>query len=157
MQVVAAGVEGYRSARQHRKRGFPPRDGLCKVAHVAHVLVVDDDADSREGLARLLSKRGHHTEAVPNGREALAVLTRSSPPDMVILDLRMPEMDGVMFLEVLRSYLRLQNMPVVLLTAYPESADVERVKRLGVLEVFRKADDFNVVLDAVDRHVNAAR
>jgi CheY-like chemotaxis protein len=127
----------------------------CNVADVAHVLVVDDDADSREGLARLLVKRGHQAEAVPNGREALSVLTRKTPPDIVVLDLRMPEMDGVMFLEVLRSYLRLQNTPVVLLTAYPESPDVERVKRLGVLEVFRKADDFNVVLDAVDRHVNA--
>jgi CheY-like chemotaxis protein len=128
---------------------------LCNVADVAHVLVVDDDADSREGLARLLTKRGHQTEAAPNGREALAVLTRTSPPDIVVLDLRMPEMDGVMFLEVLRSYLRLQNMPVILLTAYPESPDVERVKRLGVRDVFRKADSFNVVLDAIDRYVNA--
>jgi CheY-like chemotaxis protein len=128
---------------------------MCNVPHVAHVLVVDDDADSREGLARLLAKRGHQAEAVPNGREALSVLTRKMPPDIVVLDLRMPEMDGVMFLEVLRSYLRLQSMPVLLLTAYPESPDIERVKRLGVLDVFRKADDFNVVLDAVDRHVGA--
>jgi CheY-like chemotaxis protein len=118
---------------------------------VAHILVVDDDADSRDGLARLLRKRGHQASAAPNGRDALAALTRKVPPDLVVLDLRMPEMDGVMFLEVLRSYLRLQNVPVLLMTAYPESPDIDRAKRLGVLEVFRKADDFNALLDSVDR------
>ena len=123
---------------------------------MAHILVVDDDADSRDGLAGLLRKRGHQPTAAPNGRDALAVLTRKIPPDLVVLDLRMPEMDGVMFLEVLRSYLRLQNVPVMLMTAYPESPDVERAKRLGVLEVFRKGDNFIGLLDAVDRHAKPA-
>ena len=118
---------------------------------MAHVLVVDDDVDSGDGLVRLLRRRGHRAVALPNGREALAVLMGATP-DLIVLDLRMPHMDGMMLLDVMRSYLRLQQVPVVLLTAYPESPDVGRARELGVREVFRKGDDFTGVLDAVDRH-----
>ena len=120
---------------------------------MAHVLVVDDEADSREALSRLVQRRGHRTTSVPNGRDALAVLT-SATPDLIVLDLRMPQMDGIMFLEVVRSYLRLQTIPVLIMTAYPESPDLARAKALGVRGVFAKGEgDFNKLLDAVDREV----
>ena len=119
---------------------------------MAHVLVVDDDLDSGEGLARLLRRRGHRATALPNGREALAVLMGATP-DLIVLDLRMPQMDGLMFLDVVRSYLRLQHVPVLLLTAYADSADVSRAKDLGVRGVFRKGEGFESLLDAVDATV----
>jgi CheY-like chemotaxis protein len=122
---------------------------------MAHVLVVDDDLDSGDGLVRLLRKRGHRATAAPNGREALALLMGVTP-DLIVLDLRMPLMDGPMFLDVMRSYMRLQGIPVMLLTAYPESADVARAKALGVTQVFRKGEDFNVLLDAVDRQLGSS-
>jgi CheY-like chemotaxis protein len=74
---------------------------------------------------------------VPNGREALAhVLTRM--PDVVVLDLLMPEMDGPSFLEVVRSYLRIQALPVVVWTALVESPMVERARALKVNSVLAK-------------------
>ena len=122
-----------------------------------HILVVDDDPDSREALSRMLERRGHHTTSVPNGREALAVLT-SSAPDLIVLDLRMPQMDGIMFLDVLRSYLRLQHIPVLLMTAYSESPELTRAEALGIRATFPKGEgDFNELLDAVDREVGPAR
>ena len=120
---------------------------------MAHVLVVDDEADSREALSRLVQRRGHRTTSVPNGRDALAVLT-SATPDLIVLDLRMPQMDGIMFLEVVRSYLRLQTIPVFIMTAYPESPDLSRAKALGVRGVFAKGEgDFTKLLDAIDHEV----
>ena len=120
---------------------------------VAHLLVVDDDADSREALSRILRRRGYRVTSVPNGRDALAVLTNSGP-DLIVLDLRMPQMDGMMFLDVVRSYLRLQHIPVLLLTAYPESPELSRAEALGVRGTFTKGEgDLNQLLDAIDAEV----
>ena len=120
---------------------------------VAHLLVVDDDADSREALSRILRRRGYRVTSVPNGRDALAVLT-SSTPDLIVLDLRMPQMDGIMFLDVVRSYLRLQTIPVLLMTAYPESPELTRATALGIRATFTKGEgDLTRLLDAVDAEV----
>src|SRR3954469_15628487 len=123
---------------------------------MSQVLVVDDDLDSGDGLARMLRKRGHHATAVPNGREALATLMGMTP-DAIVLDMRMPMMDGAMFLDVVRSYLRLQNIPVLLFTAYPDGPEVDRAKRLGVRGVYQKGQDFTPILDAVEEAVASAR
>src|ERR1041385_998762 len=101
------------------------------------ILIVDDTPDSGELLARFLESSGHEVASVPNGREALArVIT--NPPDVILLDLIMPEMDGPSFLEVIRSYLRLQSLPVVVLTAHQESPMIERVQHLKVNAVLVK-------------------
>ena len=59
-------------------------------------------------------------------------------PDIVVLDLMMPEMDGASFLEVVRSYLRIQSLPVVVLTALTDSPMIERVQALKVNSVLLK-------------------
>ncbi len=101
--------------------------------------------------------RGHRATSVPNGRDALAVLT-SATPDLIVLDLRMPQMDGMMFLEVVRSYLRLQHIPVLIMTAYPESPDLSRARALGVRGIFAKGEgDFTKLLDAVEREAGVLR
>src|SRR5437868_5941207 len=85
---------------------------------MANILIVDDDADARESLAVLLRDSGHTATCVPNGREALARVL-ADVPDVVLLDLLMPDMDGPSFLEVVRSYLRIQSLPVVVFTCPP--------------------------------------
>ena len=101
------------------------------------VLIVDDDPDSGGTLAKFLQASGHDVSTVPNGREALmSVLT--SAPDVILLDLLMPEMDGPSFLEVIRSYLRLQTLPVVVLTGLVDSPMIERVQHLKVNAVLLK-------------------
>jgi CheY-like chemotaxis protein len=66
----------------------------------------------------------------------MQVLSRE--PDVVLLDLVMPEMDGPTFLEVIRSYLRLQALPVVVLTAFSDSPLLERVEALQVDSILLK-------------------
>lgn len=79
------------------------------------ILVVDDDADSRETLVDLLSSRGFAVESAENGRQALGYLSRSKPA-LIILDLMMPVMSGWEFLKSKRSDPRLQSLPVVVMT-----------------------------------------
>jgi CheY-like chemotaxis protein len=104
---------------------------------MARFLIVDDSDDVRDALCRFLEAAGHEVECVPNGREAL-IQVLSKLPDAVLLDLLMPEMDGPSFLEVVRSYLRLQTLPVVVLTALDQSPMIDRAQALKVNSVLIK-------------------
>jgi CheY-like chemotaxis protein len=98
---------------------------------MSHVMIVDDAIDTCEVLATFLERAGHRVTCVASGRQALSDLIRELP-DVMVLDLLMPGMDGAALLTVIRSYLRLQSLPVVVLTALPDSPLVEQVRQLGV-------------------------
>jgi CheY-like chemotaxis protein len=104
---------------------------------MAKILIVDDSPDTCEALTKFLTAVGHDIKSVPNGKEALVEVINGAP-DVVLLDLLMPEMDGPSFLEVVRSYLRLQSLPVVILTGTPDSPLVERAQASKVNAVLVK-------------------
>ncbi|HWE48134.1 MAG TPA: response regulator [Caulobacteraceae bacterium] len=89
------------------------------------VLIADDNTDMRDYVCRLLESRGFDVEAVANGRAALEA-ARANPPDLVLSDVMMPELDGFGLLEALRHAPELQDVPVILLSARAgEEARVE--------------------------------
>ena len=117
---------------------------------MAYILVVDDTADSREVLSKSLLQAGHEVESAPNGRDALrSILNRT--PDLLVLDLFMPEMDGPSLLEILRSYLRLRSLPVLVWTAFPDSPVAARATALGASAILSKSKttfaDINRVIE----------
>lgn len=105
---------------------------------MARLLIVDDETDSCEPLARFLRAKGHQVDCSPNGKEALAAVI-SKAPELIILDMFMPEMDGAGLLEVLRSYLRLQSLPVIIWTGLPDSPMVDRARHLKVNDILVKS------------------
>jgi CheY-like chemotaxis protein len=105
---------------------------------MAKVLVVDDDADSREAVVACFIKVGHSARGVSGSRLAMAALS-SELPDAILLDVRMPGMDGIGLLGVIRSYLRWATIPVAILTAYPEDPRLWHVAQKGVDRVFHKS------------------
>src|SRR5579863_7176844 len=104
---------------------------------MARILVVDDDPGSVDMLCRLLEKAGHTVAGASNGREALQSILKWSP-DLVILDLLMPQLGGCSLLEILRSYLRLQNLPVIVLTGISDGPAIDRVRNFNVKTVLQK-------------------
>lgn len=118
---------------------------------MSYLLLVDDDPDGREPLGRLLEHAGYEVVCAKDGRAALQSIM-SRVPDVIILDLFMPKMDGVKFLEVLRSYLRLQSLRVVVLTAFPESPLVKHARALGVTRVLAKS---KVTFRQIDEAIKA--
>ena len=119
---------------------------------MGHVLIVDDDLDAAEMLGQFLRGAGHKVRSVPNGREALAALSEDIP-DVAILDVRMPEMDGITFLEVMRCYLRWETVPVILITGFPDDPRLARASRLGIRKTFVKASySLEDVLAAVNEY-----
>jgi CheY-like chemotaxis protein len=113
------------------------------------VLIVDDIQDCSEPLARLLRKSGHAVECAPGGMEALELLPRFQP-DVIVLDLMMPVMDGVSFLEAMRSDPAWKGIRVVVLSGYGDGLPARRLAELGVGELFLKGSvDFCRLLKAV--------
>ena len=80
-----------------------------------HVLVVDDDDDLRETLAALLAEEGYEVSRAANGVEALAAIDRDRP-DVVLLDLMMPVLDGWQTLKILQRSPEHSKLPVVVLS-----------------------------------------
>jgi len=66
------------------------------------VLIVDDDSDTREALADALTDAGFHVEQASSGKQALERMQKQGEPDVLLLDLRMPEMDGAQLVERMR-------------------------------------------------------
>jgi DNA-binding response OmpR family regulator len=90
----------------------------------AHVLVVDDDPDIRGLVRELLERQDYSVTEAANGKDALRALY-SAPPDVVLLDVSMPELDGWQTLERIRD---LSDVPVAMLTA--RTAELEKVRGL---------------------------
>lgn len=105
---------------------------------MSQVLIVDDDLDSAEVLRLALERAGYKTNCATNGQAALAAVT-TNPPDLIMLDLRMPIMDGVSLLQILRSYLRWSDLPVVIVTAVGQGPEIDRLKEFDVAGVYHKA------------------
>jgi CheY-like chemotaxis protein len=105
---------------------------------MARILIVDDELDAAKTIQIYLQQCGHEVTALKNGRDALSAVL-SGLPDVVLLDLLMPEMDGPKFLEVVRSYLRLQSLPVVVLTGLEEGPMIDRARQLKVNAILTKS------------------
>jgi CheY-like chemotaxis protein len=93
------------------------------------ILLVDDTPAAIAPVARHLEKAGHTVTCLTSGREAL-VHVMARLPDVIVLDLLMPEMDGASFLEVVRSYVRLKTLPVVVLTGLTDDPMIDRARAL---------------------------
>jgi CheY-like chemotaxis protein len=121
---------------------------------MAYLLIVDDAADGREVLCKFLQRAGHEVECVADGRDALAAIL-ARLPDLVLLDLFMPQIDGGGLLEIMRSYLRLQALPVIVLTGLPDSPQVERARHLKVNTILVKGKaTLEAILAAVNQELH---
>jgi CheY-like chemotaxis protein len=83
------------------------------MAHT--ILVVDDEADVRAFLTAILAKEGYETVTAANGREALEIVRRT-PPDLVILDLQMPQQTGTDFYRRLSQDRELRTIPIIVVS-----------------------------------------
>ena len=100
-------------------------------------MVVDDDANIRAVLKYRFEKENYAIRIATNGIEALAQVG-DRQPDLVILDLMMPKMDGLEFLSHLRANPKTQGIPVIVLTALGHSPQFERARELGAAGLMEK-------------------
>ena len=113
-------------------RSSSPDSGRCQghmpvsVLTNHRILVVDDDADMRDGLAEVLANEGYVVATAANGQVALDLMRRGPLPDLVLLDLMMPVLDGLGFRAQQKSDPVLAHVPVVVITASGHLLEVSK-------------------------------
>jgi CheY-like chemotaxis protein len=117
--------------------------------HNSTILVVDDDRGAMEALSDILEYEGYHVERARNGLEGLQYLRNAQPrPNLVILDLLMPVMDGWEFRMRQKEDPELKDIPVLVVTAISATAGIDAVK------ILHKPIDINELLKTVAIYCN---
>lgn len=111
------------------------------------VLIVDDDPDIRDTMSSLLEEEGHDVWTARHGRDALDHIDTRGAPDLILLDLLMPVMDGIEFITELRRRPALSCVPVVVLSASSTALPPADVP------IIRKPFGLQQLLDAVAAHL----
>jgi DNA-binding NtrC family response regulator len=115
---------------------------------MSKILVIDDEESIRSLLDTLLSRKGHEVVLAESGKQGLELFRRERP-DVVVLDLKMPEMDGLTVLKALR---RIDSQqPVIVLTGAGTPEMEQQVYALGVTEFVEKEFSLHQLGDSLKR------
>ena len=117
---------------------------------VNSVLVIDDFAPTREAVVMLLQMNGLDAVGAQSGHDALDLFQAGMRPCVVLLDLRMPGMDGWETYERMKAVPDLAETPVVILSA--DTADDGRASQVGIREFLRKPIHARDLLDAIEKY-----
>ena len=114
----------------------------------SRILVVDDDKEIRQMLIEALTLDRHYlVEEAANGIEA-SIKLGTYRPDLLLLDIFMPEMDGLEVCRIIKTEPELANMKVIITTGYPDHPKLEEITELGFINIFYKPFDLlNLVKD----------
>ncbi len=117
---------------------------------MARILVVDDSAYQRNKVRRATNTTEYELCEASNGRDGLDMVT-TYVPDCILLDLIMPEMDGIEVLQILRD--RGENVPVIVLTADIQESTRQQCLELGAVTFINKPLKENEILDAINQTI----
>jgi sigma-B regulation protein RsbU (phosphoserine phosphatase) len=131
-----------------------------EISPPGRLLVVDDNEMNRDMLSRRLGKRGYNVVCADGGRQAIQMLLGPNPVepfDVVLLDVMMPEIDGLTVLRRVREQFGAEALPVIMATAKDDAGDVVEALRLGANDYVTKPLQFSVVAARVATHLAVKR
>lgn len=115
------------------------------------ILIVDDEPEFAEMIKMRLEANGYEVVAAYDGKEGLAKAS-SENPDLILLDVMMPGMDGFQVLKSLRANDATENIPTVMLTARGESKSIFKSQDLGATDHLIKPCESKDLLDVIKKH-----
>ena len=134
--------------------GAALRCGLSRNVHMAKILLVDDSEPNRHMLARRLERRGHQVLEAVDGRQAVD-MTRAESPDLVLMDLNLPVLDGWTATGHIKAIPGARPVPVIALTAHAMSGDRQKALQAGCDDYDTKPVDFPRLLGKIEALVKA--
>lgn len=114
------------------------------------VLIVDDDQDFSQLLAFDLKKKGYNVVSAGNGEEGLEKV-KSEKPDLIVLDIKMPKMDGYTFVRRIKKDDECKDIPIVVLTSYEPMKDMFQLE--GVKDYYVKSVDMQGLMKTIDSYL----
>lgn len=120
------------------------------------ILFVEDTTEQRDLVAMFLGMNGYQVEVANNGIEGLAQ-ARELEPDLILLDLGMPKMDGYQMMEELRADEMLKDIPVVVISAWAAAKHRERAEAAGADAFITKPFELTHILTMVQKYVSPDR
>lgn len=118
---------------------------------MAHILIVEDNELNRDMLARRLRKRGFVTSVAVDGEDAIRVLAEDQQPDLILMDLSLPKMDGWETTRQIKANPDLMHIPVMALTAHASRADERSAIDAGCDDFETKPINFPNLLEKIGR------
>jgi DNA-binding response OmpR family regulator len=125
---------------------------LEKSGRPKTILIVDDEEDTLHLLRERLSEEGFHTMEASNGKDAIAKATENCP-DLILLDIMMPEVNGWDVMEQLQRKETTASIPVVVLSAATADADVQRGYRMGIKNYLTKPYEIKELISEIKKVV----
>lgn len=129
---------------------------LAAGAKNADIMIVDDTPANLRLLVGVLEQIGHRVRAFPRGRQALAAAV-AAPPELIILDINMPDMDGYEVCEALKQHESLGDVPVIFISALHEPLDKVRAFNSGGVDYIPKPFHIEEVVARVDTQIKLRR
>lgn len=117
------------------------------------ILVVDDHPDNLLLMSELLANQYKVNKVANSGAKALRIAQGAIPPDLILLDIMMPEMDGYEVCEQLKVDSRTKDIPVIFLTAKSEMRDEQRGLKIGAVDYITKPISPPIVLARIKTHL----
>src|SRR4029079_10200773 len=133
-----------------------PEKPKSDAGQPAGILVVDDTPANLQVLAGMLKDRGYRVRPVPSGKLALLAAGRD-PPDLILLDINMPEMNGYEVCEHLKADDKLNGIPVIFISALTEQLDKVRAFALGGVDYITKPFQMEELHARVETHLKLRR
>ena len=117
------------------------------------ILLVEDDLYASETLKFALEAKGHKVALATNGRDALNMVN-SEIPQLIILDIMMPKMDGYHFCRLLKFDAKFQHIPVIIVSSKIQEADKKLGLACGGNEYITKPYDLNILINTVKKYLD---
>lgn len=117
------------------------------------VLAVDDNNDNLELLAQILDLFGCEYVGAIDGSTALSVAA-SRPPDLILLDICLPDIDGIELMSRIKQNPQLINIPIIAITALAKTEDRDRILQAGCVGYLSKPFDIDKLEAIIQRHLN---
>src|SRR5690348_5122326 len=131
-------------------------DKFAAPPHAPSVLVVDDTPANLHLLAQMLKEQGYRVRPVPSGKLALQAAQRD-PPDLILLDINMPEMNGYEVCERLKANDKLKGIPIIFISALTEPLDKVKAFEIGGVDYLTKPFQMEELHARVETHLKLRR
>jgi len=119
------------------------------------ILVIEDEELLRNLYRELLEMKGYHVETANDGKIALEKLNETRKPDLILLDINMPHMDGVEFLRIIKSNNKLKRVPVIVITGIIQVEKISAALDLGAISYVEKVNSPLEVMNKIEMILGA--